>query len=211
KNARGRSRGLGVPRLNIRPARVGDVPAIHELIRTFAERKLMIRRSLGELYESVREFVVAADDGGRGIGCAALHVFWEDLAELKCLAVAEQEQRGGVGRLLVDHCWESARDLDIKSVFTLTYVAEFFERCGYRRIDKADLPHKIWNECVRCPLFPNCNEIALIRSVVPEPLTAGAAGESAVRDGGVLAAAAARPRADRPDRPPMPPTPQTIP
>jgi amino-acid N-acetyltransferase len=160
--------------LNIRPARVGDVPAIHELIRTFAERKLMIRRSLGELYESVREFVVAADDMGRVVGCAALHVFWEDLAELKCLAVAEQEQRGGVGRLLVDHCWESARELEIKSVFTLTYVAEFFERCGYRRIDKADLPHKIWNECVRCPLFPNCNEIALIRTSEPEPAAVSA-------------------------------------
>jgi amino-acid N-acetyltransferase len=114
--------------LNIRPARVGDVPAIHELIRTFAERKLMIRRSLGELYESVREFFVAVDDDGRVIGCAALHVFWEDLAELKCLAVAEQVQGGGVGRLLVDACWAAARELDIKSVFTLTYVAGFFEK-----------------------------------------------------------------------------------
>ena len=75
--------------MNIRAARVGDVPSIQELIRTFADRKLMIRRSLGELYESIREFIVATDDEGRVIGCAALHVFWEDLAELKCLAVAE--------------------------------------------------------------------------------------------------------------------------
>src|SRR5438270_11684986 len=89
KNARGRSRGLGVPRLNIRPARVGDVPAIQELIRTFADRKLMIRRSLGELYESIREFLVATDDGGNIIGGAALHVLLDDLAELECLAVAE--------------------------------------------------------------------------------------------------------------------------
>jgi amino-acid N-acetyltransferase len=160
--------------LNIRPARVGDVPAIHELIRTFADRKLMIRRSLGELYESIREFVVATDDEGRVIGCVALHVFWEDLAELKCLAVAESTHGRGVGRMLVDACWEAARGLEINSVFALTYVAEFFEKLGYHRIDKADLPHKIWNECVRCPLFPNCQEIALIRSFHPEQALIGA-------------------------------------
>ncbi|MHC5541766.1 N-acetyltransferase [Singulisphaera rosea] len=154
--------------MNIRPARVGDVPVIQELIRTFADRKLMIRRSLGELYESIREFLVVTDDDGQIIGCVALHVFWEDLAELKCLAVATHAQGRGVGRMLVDACWEAARQLEIRSVFTLTYVADFFEKCDYHRIEKADLPHKIWNECVRCPLFPNCNEIALIRSVAPE-------------------------------------------
>src|SRR3569623_1334516 len=111
--------------MNIRPARVGDVPAVHDLIRTFADRKLMIRRSLGELYESIREFLVATDDDGRIIGCAALHVFWEDLAELTCLAVSEGAQGRCVGRTLVEACWEAARSLEIKSVFTLTYVAEF--------------------------------------------------------------------------------------
>jgi amino-acid N-acetyltransferase len=154
--------------LNIRPARVGDVPAIYELIRTFADRKLMIRRSMGELYESIREFLVAVDDENRVIGCVALHVFWEDLAELKCLAVSEVIQGRGIGRQLVDACWEAARELEINSVFALTYAVEFFERCGYHRIDKADLPHKIWNECVRCPLFPNCQEVALIRSCEPQ-------------------------------------------
>jgi amino-acid N-acetyltransferase len=158
--------------LNIRPARVGDVPAIQELIRTFADRKLMIRRSPGELYESIREFFVAVDDEGRVIGCAALHVFWEDLAELKCLAVSETAQGRGVGRKLVDACWASAAELEIKTVFTLTYVANFFERCGFRQIEKAELPHKIWNECVRCPLFPNCTEIALIRTVASTTATA---------------------------------------
>lgn len=155
--------------MNIRSARVGDVPAINDLIRTFADRKLMIRRSLGELYESIREMIVAVDDDGVILGCAGLHVFWDDLAELKCLAVAERAQGKGVGRKLVDACWESARELEINSVFTLTYVPEFFEKCDYHRIEKSDLPHKIWNECVRCPLFPNCNEIALIRSFHGEP------------------------------------------
>ena len=151
--------------MNIRPARVGDVPAVQELIRTFADRKVMIRRSLGELYESIREFLVATDDQGRVVGCVALHVFWEDLAELKCLAVSEDAQGTGVGRRLVDACWENARELEIQTVFTLTYVPGFFEKCGYHQVDKAELPHKNWNECVRCPLFPNCNETALIRSV----------------------------------------------
>jgi amino-acid N-acetyltransferase len=170
KIARGQSRGLGVPLLNIRPARVGDVPSIQELIRSFADRKLMIRRSPGELYESIREFFVAVDENGRIMGCAALHVFWEDLAELKCLAVSEQAQGQGVGRKLVEACWASAADLEIKTVFTLTYVADFFERCGFHQIEKAELPHKIWNECVRCPLFPNCTEIALIRSTETVPI-----------------------------------------
>ena len=123
----------------------------------------MIRRSPGELYESIREFFVAVDGDGQIQGCAALHVFWEDLAELKCLAVSESAQGSGIGRALVEACWQSATELEIKTVFTLTYVADFFERCGFHQIDKAELPHKIWNECVRCPLFPNCTETALVR------------------------------------------------
>ncbi|WP_165220918.1 N-acetyltransferase [Aquisphaera insulae] len=150
--------------MNIRPARVGDAQAIYELIKTFADRRLMIRRSIGEIYESIREFVVAVDDAKRIVGCVALHVFWEDLAELKCLAVSEELHGQGVGRKLVEACWDAARELEIASVFALTYSVEFFERCGYHQIDKAELPHKIWNECVRCPLFPSCTEVALIRT-----------------------------------------------
>ncbi len=148
------------------------MPAIQDLIRTFADRNLMIRRSLGELYESIREFLVAVDGDGQVLGCAALHVFWDDLAELKCLAVSEGAHGRGIGRRLVEACWDAAAGLDLRTVFTLTYVADFFEKCGYHRVDKADLPHKIWNECVRCPLFPNCTEVALIRSAEPAPLAA---------------------------------------
>ncbi len=162
------------------------MPAIQELIRTFADRKLMIRRSLGELYESIREFLVATDESGRVVGCVALHVFWEDLAELKCLAVSESAQGKGVGKSLVEECWNAARELEIKTVFALTYVDHFFEKCGYHKIDKADLPHKIWNECVRCPLFPNCNEIALIRSVAAEPLSPSLVEEITARLNGVV-------------------------
>jgi amino-acid N-acetyltransferase len=160
---------LEVPRLNIRTARVSDVPGIYEQIRIFADQKLMIRRSMAELYESIREFFVAVDDENRVVGCVALHVFWADLAEIRGLAVAEHVQSAGVGRQLVEACWESARELEVKSVFALTQAGAFFERCGYHPIEKSELPSRIWNECVRCPLFPECNELAFIRSVEPEP------------------------------------------
>jgi amino-acid N-acetyltransferase len=155
--------------LTIRPARVGDFPGIHELVTYFAERKLMIRRSLAELYESIREYTVAVDADNSVVGCAALHIFWHDLAELRGLAVAERVQGLGVGRRLIDACWESARELEVTSVFALTTAGGFFERCGYQHLDKSELPQQIWNECVRCPAFPNCTELAFVRSVESEP------------------------------------------
>jgi amino-acid N-acetyltransferase len=163
---------LEVPRLTIRPARVGDVPGIYEQVVLFADQKLMIRRSMAELYESIREFLVAVDDENRVVGCVAVHVFWEDLAEIRCLAVAPHVQGRGVGRRLVEACLETARELDIKSIFALTNAVGFFERCGYQRVDKSELPQRIWNECVRCPSFPNCLETALIRSTEFDPALA---------------------------------------
>jgi amino-acid N-acetyltransferase len=161
--------------LKIRPARVGDVPAICEEIGRFADKSLMIRRSMAELYESIREFFVAVDDENRVVGCVALHVFWEDLAEIRCLAVSERVQGLGIGRRLVGACWDAARELGINSVFALTSAVGFFERCGYHQIDKSELPQRIWSECVRCPAFPECREIALIRSTDPEPATSARA------------------------------------
>jgi amino-acid N-acetyltransferase len=155
--------------LIIRPARAGDVSGIYEQVRVFADRGLMIRRSLAELFESIREFFVAVDADNRVVGCAALHVFWDDLSEIRCLAVAEHMQGLGVGRQLVDACWDAARELEVTSVFALTNATGFFERCGYRQIDKSELPQRIWSECVRCPSFPNCAEIALIRTADNEP------------------------------------------
>ncbi len=156
--------------MNIRPARVSDVPGIHELVGVFAEKKLMIRRTMAELYESITEFCVAVDDDNHVVGCAALHVFWEDLSEIRCLAVAEQLQGIGLGRRLVDWCWDRARALEVKSVFALTNSVDFFSRCGYRVIEKSELPQGIWNECVRCPAFPECKETALIRVHEPEAI-----------------------------------------
>ena len=171
-------------------------PASTNRFACYADQRLMILRSMAELYESIREFVVAVDSENRVVGCVALHVFWEDLAEIRCLAVAEHVQGLGIGRRLMDACWEAARQLEIKSVFALTSAVGFFERCGYHRIDKSGLPQRIWNECVRCPSFPSCRKSALIRSSEPEPAHASASQPGSYR-GSSDRAIAERPRLPR--------------
>jgi amino-acid N-acetyltransferase len=173
---------LEVPRLTIRPARVSDVPGIQHQIQVFADRGLMIRRTLAELYQSIREFLVALDHENRVVGCVALHVFWDDLAEIRCLAVAEHVQGLGIGRRLVEACWEMARELEIKSIFALTSSTGFFERCGYQQIERTELPQAVWSECVRCPSFPNCQETALIRPVDREAIASDAVPRLAAAD-----------------------------
>jgi amino-acid N-acetyltransferase len=161
--------------LTIRPARVSDVPGIQQQIQVFADRGLMIRRSLSELYQSIREFLVAVDETNRVVGCVALHVFWMDLAEIRCLAVVEEAHGLGIGRRLVEACWDLAQELEVTSIFALTTSAGFFERCGYHQVAKTELPHAVWSECVRCPSFPNCHETALIRAVESEPIASDTA------------------------------------
>jgi amino-acid N-acetyltransferase len=147
-------------RCRIRKATVSDVPKIRELITFYASKNLMLPRSLQEIYECVRDYWVCEKTAGV-IGCAALHVNWEDLAEVRSLAVAEKEHGRGIGTRLVKRCIREAKDLGIKRLFALTYVPAFFEKHGFRLCPKEDLPRKIWAECVRCPKFPDCDEIAL--------------------------------------------------
>ncbi len=144
----------------IRKATVEDVPAIQALINASAKRDLMLPRSLNYLYENLRDFWVMALDGEL-IACAALHVMWGDLAEVKSVAVANGHQGQGHGRRLVMECLREATELRVSKVFALTLVPAFFERLGFRPIDKNDLPRKIWGECVHCPHFPDCDEVAL--------------------------------------------------
>src|SRR5438309_4443484 len=158
----------------IRKARVTDAAAIRRLVGTFAERDEMLPRSLGEIYENIRDFFVAEDDAGRVVGCGGLHVCWSHLAEIKSLAVSEACQGSGHGRRLVLSCLEEAAALDLRTVFALTYRPDFFGRLGFRVVDKATLPHKVWNECVRCPKFLGCREIAVVRDLLPAPLQAPA-------------------------------------
>jgi len=144
----------------IRKARIADVPAIQALVNHFADERKMLSRSLAEIYENVRDFFVA-EYGGAVVGSAALHVFWGDLAEVRALAVAEAFQHGGLGRRLVEAVIAEGHGMGIKRAFALTFQPGFFQKLGFRQITKEELPHKVWQDCIRCPMFPNCNETAL--------------------------------------------------
>lgn len=146
---------------HIRPARLTDVPALHELINTFAQRKLMLQRTLPELYEMTRDFLVAEADFGGLVGCAAVHIDTDAIGELKSLAVAQSAQNCGVGRALVKACAAEARHLGLKRLFCLTYQVEFFTKLGYTKVDRSHLPQKVWSECVRCHRFLDCDETAM--------------------------------------------------
>lgn len=145
----------------IRKANIKDVKEIHKLISHFAQKDLMLPRSFSEMYDNIRDFWVF-EEKGKICGCCALHICWEDLAEIKSLAVAERFQKRGIGKELVQVCLNEAGIYKINQIFALTYQPFFFKKCGFKRINKNKLPGKIWSECVKCPKFPNCNEEALI-------------------------------------------------
>ncbi len=145
----------------VEKARVSDVVQMHKLINYFAGKDEMLARSLSEMYENIRDYFVVRQ-GERMIACAALHVKWSDLAEVKSLAVAENSQKQGIGAQLVAACLNEAKGLGMPAVFCLTYRPGFFEKLGFSQVEKGELPHKIWAECLRCPKFPNCDEVALI-------------------------------------------------
>ncbi len=151
--------------MRIRKAKIGDIKSIHGLLSHFAERGLLLPRSLSDLYDHLRDYAVIENGEAEIIAVAALHVCWENLAEVRSLAVREDFQGGGIGRSLVEYCISDAITLDIYKVFTLTYQPEFFKKLGFREVDKSVLPHKIWADCVKCPKFPECDETALLIEV----------------------------------------------
>jgi len=145
----------------IRKARLSDVKEIQRLINFYADRGEMLPCSLSELYERVRDFFVF-EDRGEIAGTCALHVTWEDLGEIRSLAVKEPYIRRGIGSDLAGACLEEAAALGIKRIFALTYKPAFFRRLGFQAIDKSKLPQKIWTDCVKCVKFPECDETAVI-------------------------------------------------
>ena len=144
----------------IRKARIADARAIHQLLLKYAGDGLMLSRSLADIYESIRDIYVF-DEDGVVLGTVWLHVSWEDLAEVRSLAVAEEAGGKGVGRQLVNACLDEALEIGITKVFCLTYQPEFFGKLGFEEIEKAELPHKIWGDCIKCAKFPECDEIAM--------------------------------------------------
>ncbi len=147
----------------IEKATIKDATQIHRMVNKFADQGKMLARPLSEIYENIRDFYVIREQG-RVIACAALHVIWEDLAEIKSVAVTGDYQKKGWGEKLVRVCLEEAAHLNIPKVFCLTYTPEFFSKCGFKIIDRENLPQKIWGECFKCPKFPDCDETALIYS-----------------------------------------------
>ena len=145
----------------LRKAKIQDVKDIQKLLTHFASRGDMLSRSLSELYECLRDIYVIEEDG-RLLGTSSLHIVWEDLAEVRSVAVSEDAGRRGVGTQVVQACIDEARVLGLKRVFCLTYKPDFFAKFGFTIVDKSQLPHKVWGDCMKCAKFPDCDEIAMI-------------------------------------------------
>ncbi len=145
----------------VRKAYPQDIRYIHKIINAAAAKGEMLPRSLAELYENLRDYVVY-EKNGKIIGTGALHICWEDLAEIRSVCVVKKWRTSGVGSEIVRYLINEARELKIKKIFLLTYQEDFFLGLGFKRIDKRNLPQKIWTECVRCPRFPDCDEKAMI-------------------------------------------------
>lgn len=144
----------------IRKAHIKDARIIHQLLIGYAREGLMLSSSLSEIYESIRDFYVF-EDAGEVQGVVRLHICWEDLAEVRSLAVAAGAEGKGVGRQLVQCCLDESLPLGLKRVFALTYKPGFFAKLGFSEIEKSELPHKIWTDCLKCAKFPDCDEVAM--------------------------------------------------
>ena len=144
-------------------AKIVHVPVIQKMLGDFAGQGKLLARPLSELYTNLRDLVVAVDDeSGEVSGCCSLHIIWENLAEIRSLAVLDTQQGRGIGRRLVQACVAEAKELGIGQLFTLTYETGFFEHLGFRVVDKNVFPQKIWVDCLQCPKFPDCDEVALV-------------------------------------------------
>lgn len=150
--------------MHIRKAVVQDIKAIQKILNYYAKKDFLLPRSLSELYDHLRDYFVLEDTDQKHMihGVCGLGISWEDLAEIKSLAISEGNQSKGLGSQLVEMCLEEARSLGIGKVFALTYIPKFFVKFGFREVEKSVLPNKIWADCLKCPKFPDCGEIAVL-------------------------------------------------
>jgi len=153
--------------MKLRSAKTSDVEPIYSLINSYAERDKMLFRSMADIYENLQSFTVAELDGNI-VGCCALEIIWSDLAEIKSLAVDEANKDKGLGKALVAAVVERASQLGIEKVFALTLEPNFFEKLGFRVIEKDTLPMKVWSDCAKCPKQDNCDEMAVVKNVLRE-------------------------------------------
>ncbi|MCK4913573.1 MAG: N-acetyltransferase [Planctomycetes bacterium] len=155
--------------MEIRSAKISDAEPIYSLINCYAERDIMLFRSMAEIYGNLMAFIVA-EINDEIIGCCTLQIIWSDLAEIKSLAVAQKNIGQGVGKKLVTAAVEKARQLGIEKVFALTLEPDFFEKLGFEKIEKDGLPMKVWSDCAKCPKQQNCDETAVVKFVKREKL-----------------------------------------
>ncbi len=138
-----------------------DIEDIYNLVMEYANDGVMLARSRNTLYENIRDMIVAVNEEGRVVGVGALHIIWAELAEIRTMAVSPEAIRQGIGSEIVCRLLEEGRALGVKRFFTLTYKPGFFQTVGFKTITKNQLPHKVWKDCIECPKFPNCDEIAM--------------------------------------------------
>lgn len=146
--------------MNIRKAVLSDIEGIYELVDYYANRGLILPRSRHSIFETLRDFTVAEQDG-HIVGTGALTLAWDGLAEVRALTVSPQHLRSGLGLKIIDAITDEARQLGISKLFVLTYHPEFFATAGFAEICKEALPHKVWRDCINCSKFPNCDETAM--------------------------------------------------
>ncbi len=148
----------------IRKTNILDAKQIQNLINEVAKAQEVLPRSLNDIYDNLRDFFVYTEQD-KIMACAALHISWEDLAEIRSVVVKTENRGAGIGKEIIEACVREAGELKIKKVFLLTRKPDFFKKFGFNEIEKSSLPHKIWSDCTSCVLFPNCNEIAMIKEI----------------------------------------------
>ena len=155
----------------IRRAQADDAPAIHALIHRYAGQDLLLPRPLADIYDRIRDFWVATDDG-LVVGCAALRIWWHDLAEVRSLAVAADAGGHGHGGQLVEAVASEASRYGVRVLFALTRIEAWFSAHGFTTVDRRVLYQKVWGDCARCPFRHACDEVAVVRALVPGAIDA---------------------------------------
>lgn len=172
--------------IEIRKARVGEAQGITDLVNHYAKSGMMLPKTLLQVYEFVRDFVVAVDESGDVMGCGALRLMWHDLAEVRSLAVHQKAQGQNLGRRIVEALIAEAHTLDLARVFALTYQTTFFEKLGFHVVDKAIFPQKVWLDCKGCPKQSCCDEVAMLYVIDAERAARGEAEFAAHANAGRL-------------------------
>jgi amino-acid N-acetyltransferase len=150
----------------IRKANIQDIKAIHRLLQEYGKKEELLARPLSQLYDHLRDFSVYMDKKNQQLaGCCALQICWEDLAEIRSLAVHPDHWGKNIGTQLTETVLQEAKSFQVKKVFTLTYKPNFFKQFGFVTIERSELPFKIWGDCIICVKFPDCDEIAMMKEL----------------------------------------------